>query len=118
MIEVTLPAAVFAGVMGLLILLALVLLWRLGRGRHPWAFADMLVSTTRTGEVKADRQAFTHLGAFLVSTGWGTYLTVNGELTEWFFNGYMLAWGGAYLASRWLKMKTPAANGHPQSSEE
>lgn len=43
--------------------------------------------------------------ALLIST-WGfATLTINGNMTEFYFIGYMLAWSGAQFASVYLKLK-------------
>lgn len=43
--------------------------------------------------------------ALIVSTWAFVQLTLTDKLTEWFFAGYMLAWGAAQFGSLWLKMK-------------
>lgn len=46
--------------------------------------------------------------ALVVSTWAFVQLTLADKLTEWFFAGYMMAWGLAQFGSIWLKMKGQA----------
>lgn len=88
----------------ILTLLALFALLAISRGSASWKFSHMLM-TKKDGADVADRQAFVLLGSFFVSTVWGTVMVLQKAMTEWFFIGYMVAWGGSHFGSRWLKMK-------------
>lgn len=43
--------------------------------------------------------------ALVMSTWMGAWLTVEGELKEWFFGLYMAIWAGAAASSLWLQIK-------------
>jgi hypothetical protein len=45
--------------------------------------------------------------ALIVSTWVLIYQTRNNRLTDWLFTGYMVAWSGANMASKYLDTKNP-----------
>ena len=100
----TIPAEAYRAVMFLLFILAGVILWRMARGKNRWDFVDMFL-THKDGVQVADRQAFVLMGAFFASTVWGTMLTMEGKLTEWFTMAYLATWAGSHFGSRWLRAK-------------
>lgn len=88
----------------IVLLLALLALLAIHRGTSEWRFTDLLM-THKAGRPVADRQAFVLVGAFFVSSVWGTGLVLDGKLTEWFFIGYMVSFAGSHFGSRWLRVK-------------
>lgn len=102
----TIPLMAYQAVLALLILLAVILLRKIGKSDHPWQFADMLL-TTKSGKPVADRQAFLLLGGWFVLTTWGTYKLVSVKnMDEWFVLLYAAYCTGSYGYSRWLKSKS------------
>lgn len=90
---------------------ALFLLWKIQKdGSNGFDIADLIM---RDG--KASLTKLAQLGAFMTST-WGfVYLTTHGQLTEWFYTAYMLAWTGAGALNQWLgsrnQLQPPAPQG-------
>jgi hypothetical protein len=41
----------------------------------------------------------------IVSTWVLVVVTIKGDISEWMYSGYMVAWAGAQFGSIWLKMK-------------
>lgn len=95
--------------LGLLLILALTIanmFLRMDRDEdNPWKFFDMLMGTGRDGKRRADKEAFAFVGAFFVSSVWGTWLVWYDQLTEWFYGPYMLSWGAAAVANAIIKAK-------------
>jgi hypothetical protein len=54
--------------------------------------------------------------ALLVSTWILIYQTRKGMLTDWLFTGYMIAWSGANLASKYIDTRSPTNTQTYQSS--
>lgn len=48
----------------------------------------------------------------LVTSTWAfVAIVIKGQLSEWFFTAYMLAWAAAQFGSVWLKSKNPQQPG-------
>ena len=104
------PLWAYKAILALLAMLVMILLWRIGKSKHPWQFADMLL-TEKNGKPVADRQAFLLLGGFFVLTTWGTYwIASQDELPEWFALLYATYCAGSYGWSRKLKSGAKNAN--------
>jgi len=70
-----------------------------------WHFNKTMPFDLQTALVQDGRFSLSKLGqlvALAVSTWIIIYQTRNGLLTEWLFAGYMFAWAGANIASKWL----------------
>lgn len=62
----------------------------------------------RTALMVDDKFSLNKVGqliALLTSTWIIVYQTRHGQLTEWIFSGYMIAWSGANLLSKYLDTK-------------
>lgn len=69
--------------------------------------------------MKDDRLNLGKVGQFaalLVSTWIIVYQTRKGMLTDWLFTGYMIAWSGANLASKFIDSRNPTNTQTYQSS--
>lgn len=63
----------------------------------PWDY----ITSSRDGQVRFDPRKTWEAGAFVVSTFAFAWLSYKGQLTEFFFVGYMTTWVGArYLRDR------------------
>jgi hypothetical protein len=72
----------------------------------PW---DYITSTGKDGVVRFDSRKTWEAGAFLVSTFAFAWQTYTGQLTEFFFIGYMGTWVGArFLRDREQRLNKPA----------
>ena len=82
----------------LLVILALAIVWNFQRDKNNKVdVKDLICSEGRINEAK-----FMRFGEFLVST-WGLiYLIVDQRISEWYFAGYMAAWAGNALLTKWL----------------
>lgn len=107
LMTVSLEGAVMS--IGLLAILLILVRMHYAVGSE-WRFTPMLM-THRNGVAVPDRQAFVLLGAFYFSTLWGSVLVLKGQMSEWYFAGYMLAFAGSHFGSRYLKVKGGQSNG-------
>ena len=97
--EVTTSMAV---VLLLIALVGTTIIWNLQRDKNNQVdIKDLICSNGRISEAK-----FARFVAFLVST-WGfVYLIMDQRFSEWYFAGYMAAWTGNALFSKWLDTRT------------
>lgn len=54
--------------------------------------------------------SFSRLGnltALFISTEIILYEAIKGRMSEWLFSGYLLAWTGTYIASKWSPQTAP-----------
>ena len=74
-------------------------LWKLNRDKNSTIeFVDLITVGGRLNERKVSR-----FGAWIIST-WGfMYLILNGQLSEWYFVGYMGAWVANALIGKAIK---------------
>lgn len=107
--------------LGLLLILGLTIVnmfLRMDRDEsNPWKFFDMMMGTGRDGKRRADKESFAFVGAFFVSSIWGTWLVWYDQLTEWFYGPYMLSWGAAAVANAIIKSKGPAQKSQPAEKD-
>ena len=89
--------------LGLLILLAGLLAWRIDKSSsHAFRLEDLVLDAKTS---KASLSKLGQLTALSVST-WGfTYLTLGGKLTEAYMTVYMGAWCGTALTHKWIDNK-------------
>lgn len=83
-------------ILGLLGFFGVLLTWQLTKDNS----IDLKSLLIKDGEVSLSKLG--QLIAMLVSTWIIIYQTRNGLLTEWLFTGYMIAWSGANLVSKWI----------------
>jgi hypothetical protein len=86
---------------GLLIFISILFFWHVSKDT-PFDMQNVLVengvfSLSKLGQLIA-------LG---ISSWVMVYQTRHGQMSEWLFTGYMLAWAGANFASKWLDRKKP-----------
>lgn len=84
-----------------LAILAVAFIWNIQRDKDNQVdIKDLICTDGRINEGK-----FMRFTAFVVST-WGfVYLIVDQRFSEWYFAGYMAAWAGNALLSKWLNIK-------------
>ena len=95
----------------IIVVLSLAFIWNIQRDRENQVdIKDLICSDGRINEAK-----FMRFTAFVVST-WGfVYLIVDQRFSEWYFAGYMAAWAGNALLTKWLNMKQGTQNTPPSS---
>lgn len=88
-------------ILGALILLALLVLWNFHRDKENTIdLKDLVCHKGQINETK-----FARFTAFVVST-WGfVYLIIDERFSEWYFAGYMAAWAGNALVSKYLSLR-------------
>lgn len=68
---------------------------------------------------KLNESKMARFGAFVVSTWAFVYLVVTDSMTEWYFMGYMTAWVGNALFSKYMSQKDHVTTGDkPPLSDE
>jgi len=90
-----------AAILILIFVIAVSIIWNLQRDQNNQVdIKDLICSDGRISEAK-----FSRFVAFVVST-WGfVYLIIDQRFSEWYFAGYMAAWTGNALFSKWLDAK-------------
>lgn len=96
-------------ILGLLGFFGVLLTWQLTKDNS----IDLKSLLIKDGEVSLSKLG--QLIAMLVSTWIIIYQTRNGLLTEWLFTGYMIAWSGANLVSKWIDRGSPLTSTYKTS---
>ncbi len=104
---------------GMALLLTVVVLVLLGMvfyfHRDPSSKFDLRDLICYRGELNQGK--FMRFGAWIIST-WGfVYLVLDQKLTEWYFAGYMAAWAGNALISKYLD-RDRASDAEPTATQE
>jgi hypothetical protein len=104
---------------GMALLLTVVVLVLLGMvfyfHRDPSSKFDLRDLICYRGELNQGK--FMRFGAWIIST-WGfVYLVLDQKLTEWYFAGYMAAWAGNALISKYLD-RGRASDAEPTATQE
>ena len=92
-----------AVVVGLVLVVIFGILWRWHCDDTDFDMRRVLVDKD-TGHVSLSK--FGHFIALVASTVALWYEMMHSRLTEWLFTGYMIAWAGANLTSRWIDIKS------------
>lgn len=89
-------------VLVVLSVLALMILWNIQRDKDNQVdIKDLICVDGKINETK-----FARFTAFVVST-WGfIYLVIDERFSEWYFAGYMAAWAGNALVSKYLSIRS------------
>lgn len=97
MIEITKP--VFGLIMLLLVALAGIMAWKATHNvKSKFSLTDAFLD-------KNGKTSFARIGQFsaLTVSTWGfVYLVVDGKMSAWYFQGFMLTWVGNGLGHKWL----------------
>jgi len=81
---------------GLLIFISILFVWHVSK-KTPF---DLQYALIEDGKFSLSK--FGQFVALGVSSWVMVYQTRHGQMSEWLFTGYMLAWAGANFASKWL----------------
>lgn len=92
--QVDLPALII--VVGLFLYVAILFKWH--SDETAFDFRRSLVDPPEPGSVSLSRLG--QLTALVVSSSVLVYFTIKGEVQEWMFATYMVAWAGTYIAAK------------------
>jgi hypothetical protein len=95
-------------VLAITVLMLILILWNFHKDcNNRLDLKDLISHDGRISETK-----FMRMGAFVVST-WGfVYLILDERFSEWYFAGYMAAWTGNALLSKYLSIRDSHQNGN------
>lgn len=100
-----------------LVLVALLILYRLDRSSARGNEKFRAVQFISNPDGTADKWALVFIGAFVVSS-WGLWQLIEAkELKEWFFNGYLYAFVIAALGNKGLKAWQAIQTGNAESKD-
>lgn len=102
-------------ILTLVVLVLLGMLWAFHRDQN----SDLDLRDLICYRGQLNQGKFMRFGAWIIST-WGfVYLIMDQKLSEWYFAGYMAAWAGNALISKYLDRDMPRSDaGGDRSSPE
>lgn len=107
---INIPALLFGLILIALCILAISLAWKATRNRgSKFDFAQAFLSD----DGKTSMARIGQFVALSVSTWAFVYMTSQGKLTEWFFNGYMLVWAATGISNKFIDRKWGGQDASP-----
>jgi len=102
MLQIMQPSHGMNVIMAIIAVIALLIIWNIQRDKNNQI--DLKDLICHDGKINSNK--FMRFTAFVVST-WGfIYLIVDQRFSEWYFAGYMAAWTGSALLSKWIDSKS------------